>query len=85
VHRDIIFSTYFNSFFYGSILDSYRDNLIVLGGQSCSSCWDVRIACNRASRRTVVTSRQFPLPEQVRCSTNLDDVPTGWCSPHLGR
>jgi hypothetical protein len=25
--------------FYGAILDSYRENLVALGGESCSSCW----------------------------------------------
>jgi hypothetical protein len=26
--------------FCGSILDSYRENLVALGGESCSSCWE---------------------------------------------
>jgi hypothetical protein len=42
-HRDVIFSTshYIVKLillFYGAILDSYRENLVALDGESCSSC-----------------------------------------------
>jgi hypothetical protein len=42
-HRDIIFSTFYNIgslilLFYGAILDSYRENLVELGGESYSCC-----------------------------------------------
>jgi hypothetical protein len=43
VYRNIIFSISFEKgelilLFCGAILDSYRENLEALGGESCSSC-----------------------------------------------
>jgi hypothetical protein len=32
----------------------YRENLVALGGESCSSCWEVTLAFNFISERTVL-------------------------------
>jgi hypothetical protein len=48
IYRDIIFSTSCSInelvlLFYGAILDLYQENLIALGGESCSSAgtWQI--------------------------------------------